>query len=81
MAYLIDIILYFSNKTLEVFNMSKGLSLWFAASSIITLAVAAIAISHSGWIALLLTVLGIFNIGWGFVIKSKRRKSSLERLS
>ncbi|WP_438347612.1 hypothetical protein ACP8HI_18290 [Paenibacillus sp. FA6] len=59
--------------------MSKGLSLWFAASSIIILAVAAIAISHSGWIALILSVLGVFNIGYGFVIKSKRRKSSIEQ--
>ncbi|AOZ92339.1 hypothetical protein [Paenibacillus crassostreae] len=58
--------------------MSKGLSLWFAASSIILLAIAAIAISHSGWLAFLLTALAVCNIGWGFVIKAKRRKSSIE---
>ncbi|MEC0092610.1 hypothetical protein [Paenibacillus macquariensis] len=61
--------------------MNKGLSLWFAASSIIILAVAAIAISYSGWIALLLTVVGICNIGWGFVIKAKQRRASLKSLS
>lgn len=57
--------------------MNKGLSLWFAVSSIIILAVAAIAITYSGWIALLLTALGVCNIGWGFVLKAKRRKASL----
>ncbi|MHA0856470.1 hypothetical protein [Paenibacillus sp. CMAA1364] len=57
--------------------MSKGLSLWFAISSILILAVAAIAISHSVWIALALSVLGICNIGYGFVVKSKRNKSSI----
>jgi len=61
--------------------MNKGLSLWFAASSIIILAVAAIAISHSGWIALLLTVVGICNIGWGFVLKARQRRTSLKSLS
>lgn len=57
--------------------MSKRLSLWFATSSIIILAVAAIAISYSGWFALLLTILGVCNIGWGFVTKAKHRKASL----
>ena len=59
--------------------MSKGLSLWFATSSIIIMAVAAIMITHSGWIALILSVLGVCNIGYGFVIKSKRNKASMEQ--
>ncbi len=57
--------------------MSKGLSLWFATSSILILAAAAIAITYSGWLALLLTILGVCNIGWGFVTKAKHRKASL----
>lgn len=58
--------------------MSKILSLWFAASSIIMLAASAISISHSFWLALLIGILAIFNIGWGFIIKAKHRKSSLK---
>lgn len=57
--------------------MSKGLSLWFATSSILILAAAAIAITYSGWLALLLTILGVCNIGWGFVTKAKHRRASL----
>ncbi|PQP80980.1 hypothetical protein C0Q44_24910 [Paenibacillus sp. PCH8] len=54
--------------------MSKGLSLWFAFSSIILLAVTAIMISYSGWLASLLFVLSIANIGWGFVIRAKKER-------
>lgn len=54
--------------------MSKGLSLWFAFSSIILLTVSAIMISYSGWFAALLFVLSIANIGWGFVIRAKERQ-------
>ncbi|WP_046215860.1 hypothetical protein [Paenibacillus wulumuqiensis] len=56
--------------------MSKGLSLWFAVSSIMLLLLCAIAISHSAWLAVLLGVLGVANIGWGFVIKAKRERRS-----
>ncbi|GIO32030.1 MULTISPECIES: hypothetical protein [Paenibacillus] len=56
--------------------MSKGLSLWFACSSILLLGACAIAISYNGWIALLLGVLAICNIGWGFVIKAKKNRSN-----
>ncbi|GIP29671.1 hypothetical protein J23TS9_48010 [Paenibacillus sp. J23TS9] len=54
--------------------MSKGLSLWFACSSILLLAAAAIAMSYNGWIAVLLGVIAIGNIGWGFVIKAKKNR-------
>ncbi|WP_211746553.1 hypothetical protein [Paenibacillus sp. Marseille-Q4541] len=55
--------------------MSKGLSLWFAASSILLLMVTAIMLTHSLWLALLFCILSIGNIGWGFVIKAKRNRS------
>lgn len=55
--------------------MSKGLSLWFAVSSIVLLAAAAISISHNAFLAVGLGILSILNIGWGFIIKSKRRPS------
>ncbi|MBT2283383.1 hypothetical protein J7E78_07515 [Paenibacillus polymyxa] len=57
--------------------MSKGLSLWFAFSSIILLAVTAITISYSGWLAALLFVLSIANIGWGFVIRAKKERQEV----
>ena len=55
--------------------MSKGLSLWFAVSSIVLLSAAAIFISHNIWTALGLGVLTVFNIGWGFIVKAKKRRS------
>ena len=61
---------------MEVFNMSKGLSLWFAVSSILLLAAAAITINFNGWLAVLVGVLAISNIGWGFVCKAKQRKAA-----
>lgn len=60
--------------------MSKGLSLWFAFSSIMLLAVTAIMISYSGWLATLLFVVSVANIGWGFVIRAKRAPGSTYRL-
>ncbi|MDR0268385.1 hypothetical protein [Paenibacillus sp.] len=54
--------------------MGKGLSFWFACSSILVLGAAAIFISYNGWIALLLGILAICNIGWGFVIKAKKNR-------
>jgi len=54
--------------------MSKGLSLWFAFSSIMLLAVTAIMISYSGWLATLLFVVSVANIGWGFVIRAKKER-------
>ncbi|MNT74773.1 hypothetical protein D3C72_2136200 [compost metagenome] len=55
--------------------MSKSLSMWFAASSIVLLTASAIAISHSVWLALLLGLLSVGNIGWGFVVKAKRNRA------
>ena len=49
--------------------MSKGLSLWFAVSSIVLLTASAISISYNGFLAVGLA-LSILNIGWGFIIKS-----------
>lgn len=57
--------------------MSKGLSLWFAVSSIILLSAAAITISHNVFIAIALGIISVFNIGWGFIIKARRRRSRL----
>jgi len=54
--------------------MSKGLSLWFACSSILILTAASIAISYNVWIALLLGAVCVLNIGWGFIIKARRRR-------
>lgn len=55
--------------------MSKGLSLWFALSSIVLLTACAMMISTNWLIAVGLGILSILNIGWGFVIKSKRKPS------
>lgn len=55
--------------------MSKGLSLWFSISSIILLTAAAISISYSAFIAIAFAILSVFNIGWGFMIKAKKRRS------
>jgi hypothetical protein len=54
--------------------MSKGLSLWFAFSSIVLLTITAISISYNGWLAALLFVLSMANIVWGFVIRSKKER-------
>lgn len=59
--------------------MSKGLSLWFAASSIILLMVTAVSLSHSLWLALLFSILAICNIGWGFIIKAKRNQAEINQ--
>lgn len=49
--------------------MGKGLSLWFACSSILMLTAASISISFNIWLALLLGVLCVLNIGWGLFSK------------
>ncbi|MBY9078880.1 hypothetical protein KIH86_01285 [Paenibacillus sp. HN-1] len=54
--------------------MSKGLSLWFALSSILLLAAASIALTYRVWIALLLGLLCILNIGLGFIVKARTRQ-------
>ncbi|NMO95607.1 hypothetical protein [Paenibacillus lemnae] len=55
--------------------MGKGLSLWFAVSSIILLSAASIMISQNIWIAAALGVLTLLNIGWGFIVKAKHGRS------
>ncbi|MDO7907087.1 hypothetical protein Q5741_11730 [Paenibacillus sp. JX-17] len=55
--------------------MSKGLSLWFAVSSIVLLTAAAISISYSAWLPFVLGILAVGNIGWGFIIKGRRSRS------
>ncbi|MNV76723.1 hypothetical protein D3C71_1700950 [compost metagenome] len=54
--------------------MSKGLALWFALSSILLLAAASIALTYRVWIALLLGLLCILNIGLGFIVKARTRR-------
>ncbi|MNC71029.1 MULTISPECIES: hypothetical protein [Paenibacillus] len=54
--------------------MGKGLSLWFATSSILILTAASICISYNIWLALLLGVLCVLNIGWGFILKARLRR-------
>ncbi|WP_342562869.1 hypothetical protein NST84_25370 [Paenibacillus sp. FSL R7-0345] len=56
--------------------MGKGLSLWFATSSILILTAASISISYNIWLALLLGLLCILNIGWGFVLKARLRRKA-----
>jgi hypothetical protein len=74
LAY-ICLFLKFNIQKLEVFTMSKGLSLWFAVSSIVLLTAAAISISYSAWLAISLGLLSVGNIGWGFVVKARQRRS------
>ncbi|MGQ8874275.1 hypothetical protein [Paenibacillus sp. TSA_86.1] len=54
--------------------MSKGLSLWFAFSSIVLLTVTAITISYNGWLAALLFILSMANVVWGFIIRAKKER-------
>ncbi|WP_028546848.1 DUF5325 family protein [Paenibacillus taiwanensis] len=54
--------------------MSKGLSLWFACSSIALLMATAIAISYNAWLAILFGLLSIFNMGAGFIVKARLRR-------
>jgi len=54
--------------------MGKGLSLWFACSSILILTAASIAISYNIWISLLLGAACVLNIGWGFIIKARQSR-------
>jgi hypothetical protein len=56
--------------------MSKMLSLWFAVSSTILMGATAVMISHNGWIAILLALLTVCNVGFGFVVKARTRKRS-----
>lgn len=54
--------------------MSKGLSLWFAVSSILVLMASAISISYNGWLAVIVGILAIGNIGWGFIVKARANR-------
>ncbi|MBR2568455.1 MAG: hypothetical protein IKE34_04635 [Paenibacillus sp.] len=55
--------------------MSKGLSLWFACSSVALLMVTAISMSYSAWLAILFGILSILNMGAGFIVKARRRRA------
>ncbi|AIQ49208.1 hypothetical protein R70723_27355 [Paenibacillus sp. FSL R7-0273] len=59
--------------------MGKGLSLWFSTSSILILTAASISISYNLWLALLLGLLCILNIGWGFILKARLRRRAEAR--
>ncbi|WP_151737190.1 DUF5325 family protein [Paenibacillus tengchongensis] len=54
--------------------MGKGLSLWFAVSSIALLTAASISISFNIWLVLLFSLLCVLNIGWGFILKARLRR-------
>lgn len=54
--------------------MNKGLSLWFACSSIALLMATAITLTNHGWLALLFAVLSILNMGFGFIVKARLRR-------
>lgn len=54
--------------------MSKMLSLWFAVSSTLLMVATAVMISHNGWIAILLALVTICNVGFGFVVKARARR-------
>lgn len=56
--------------------MGKGLSLWFACSSILLLTAASMLISTNIWLSLLLGALCVLNIGWGFILKARIRRKS-----
>ncbi|PWW07503.1 hypothetical protein DFQ01_102400 [Paenibacillus cellulosilyticus] len=56
--------------------MSKMLSLWFALSSTILMGATAVMISHNGWIAVLLALVTVCNVGFGFVVKARARRRS-----
>ncbi|WP_195575736.1 DUF5325 family protein [Paenibacillus sp. 1001270B_150601_E10] len=55
--------------------MSKGLSLWFACSSVVLMMATAISMSYSAWLAILFAVLSIFNMGAGFIVKARLRRA------
>ncbi|WP_042199777.1 hypothetical protein [Paenibacillus camerounensis] len=59
--------------------MGKGLSLWFSISSILILTAASVSISYNLWLALLLGLLCILNIGWGFILKARLRRRAEAR--
>ncbi|MCU6709249.1 DUF5325 family protein [Paenibacillus sp. J5C_2022] len=56
--------------------MSKSLSLFFAVMSVLFMSATAISISHNGWLVLLFSVLSLFSIGTGFIVKARLRKKT-----
>jgi hypothetical protein len=55
----------------EIKVMNKSLGLLFAVTSMAWLTATAISIEYNGWLAALFFVLGIANIGFGFVVKAR----------
>ncbi|MFD0960407.1 DUF5325 family protein [Paenibacillus chungangensis] len=55
--------------------MSKPLSLFFAALSVLFMSATAVSISHNGWLVLLFSLLSLFSIGAGFIVKARLRKN------
>lgn len=56
--------------------MSKSLSLFFACLSILFMSATAISISHNGWLVLLFSLLSLFSVGAGFIVKARLRRRS-----
>lgn len=56
--------------------MSKPLSLFFASLSILFLSATAISIAHSGWLVLLFSLLSLFSVGAGFIVKARLRRKA-----
>ena len=71
---------YYLQQKGRLEHMGKGLSLWFACSSILILTAASISISYNIWLALLLGALCVLNIGWGFIIKARLRRKAESKL-
>ncbi|WP_168735484.1 DUF5325 family protein [Cohnella fermenti] len=55
--------------------MNKSLGLLFAVTSMVWMTATAISLDYNGWLALLFFVLCILNIGAGFMVKARLRKS------
>ncbi|MBH5319185.1 DUF2244 domain-containing protein [Paenibacillus sp. GSMTC-2017] len=56
--------------------MSKSLSIFFASLSILFMSATAISISHNGWLVLLFSLLSLFSVGAGFIVKARLRRKN-----
>ncbi|WP_192896586.1 DUF5325 family protein [Cohnella sp. AR92] len=55
--------------------MNKPLGLLFAITSVAWMTATAISLDYNGWLAALFFVLCILNIGAGFIVKARLRRS------
>ncbi|ALS26714.1 DUF5325 family protein [Paenibacillus cisolokensis] len=54
--------------------MPKSLSLLFAVVTVLLMMATAVSIAHNGWLAVLLFVLTVANIGAGFIVRARLRR-------